>query len=126
MLVAWLHGKVGYAGLRQALALQAGGKVRRALAEVTDTTWVKFEKDWRAHLRTLDLSGGRATGVRSAKHARIRFAKAAPPAKTSASTTSPAPRPASRRAGRHAAGPGHDQAAPSSTVSRWPPPAAST
>jgi tetratricopeptide (TPR) repeat protein len=75
-LVAWLHGKVGYAGLRQALALQAGGKsARRALAEVTDTTWIKFEKDWRAHLRTLDLSGGRATGVRSAKHARIRFAK---------------------------------------------------
>ena len=66
-LVAWLHGKVGYAGLRQALALQAGGKsARRALAEVTDTTWVKFEKDWRAHLRTLDLSGGRASAINRA------------------------------------------------------------
>ncbi|MBK9030441.1 MAG: hypothetical protein IPL61_03720 [Myxococcales bacterium] len=75
-LVAWLHGKVGYPGLRQALTLQAGGKsARRALAEVTDTTWATLEKEWRAHLRTLDLSGGRAAGVRSAKHARIRFAK---------------------------------------------------
>lgn len=75
-LVAWLHGKVGYAGLRQALALQAGGKsARRALAEVTDSTWLGLEKEWRAHLRTLDLSGGRAVGVRNAKQARIRFGK---------------------------------------------------
>ena len=75
-LVAWMHGQVGYPGLRQVLALTASGKsARRALAEVADRTWVELEKAWRAHLRTLDLSGGRATGVRPAKHARIRFAK---------------------------------------------------
>lgn len=70
-LVAWLHGKVGYAGLRDALALQASGKsARRALAEVTGSTWVKLERDWKQHLRTLDLGGGK--GRRGVK---IRFAK---------------------------------------------------
>lgn len=70
-LVAWLHGKVGYEGLRQALLLQQNGKsARRALAEITDTTWVKFERDWKQHLRTLDLTGGK--GRRGVK---IRFAK---------------------------------------------------
>jgi tetratricopeptide (TPR) repeat protein len=64
-LVAWMHGKVGYAGLRQLLALQKDGRsARRAVAEVMSTTWVKAERDWKAHLRTLDLSGGRAAGNR--------------------------------------------------------------
>jgi tetratricopeptide (TPR) repeat protein len=73
-LVGWMHGKVGYAGLRQMLALQQGGKsARRAVAEVMNTTWAKVERDWKAHLRTLDLSGGKATAGRGGK--RVRFAK---------------------------------------------------
>jgi Flp pilus assembly protein TadD len=72
-LVAWMHGKVGYAGLRQALALQRDGKsARRSLSEVVGTSWVKAEKEWKAHLRTLDLSGGKATAGRSRK---VRFDK---------------------------------------------------
>ncbi|MBE7448844.1 MAG: tetratricopeptide repeat protein [Kofleriaceae bacterium] len=72
-LVAWLHGKVGYAGLRQALAMQRDGKsARRALAEVVGTTWVKLERDWKAHLRTLDLSAGKAAPARGK---RVRFDK---------------------------------------------------
>ncbi|MEZ4399475.1 MAG: peptidase MA family metallohydrolase [Kofleriaceae bacterium] len=75
-LVAWLHGKVGYAGLREALALQQNGKsARRALAEVVGTSWAKLDKEYKAYLRTLDLSAGRAAGVRNAKHARIRWSR---------------------------------------------------
>ncbi len=73
-LVGWMHQKVGYAGLRQILTMQQGGKsARRAVAEVMGTPWIKVEKDWRAHLRTLDLSGGRATAGRGGK--RVRFDK---------------------------------------------------
>lgn len=73
-LVAWLHGKVGYAGLRQVLAMQKDGKsARRAVAEITGTTWAKAEKEWKAHLRTLDLSSGKAAG--SPKSRRVRFEK---------------------------------------------------
>lgn len=72
-LVGWMHGKVGYGGLRQLLALQRDGKsARRAVSEVMGMPWVKVEKDWKAHLRTLDLSGGRATGGRGR---RVRFDK---------------------------------------------------
>ena len=72
-LVAWMHGKVGYGGLRQLLAHQRDGKsARRAVAEVLGTTWAKAEKDWKAHLRTLDLSDGKAAGGRGR---RVRFDK---------------------------------------------------
>lgn len=72
-LVAWLHGKVGYAGLRQVLAMQKDGKsARRAVGEVVGTTWAKVEKEWKAHLRTLDLSAGKAAG---GSHRRVRFEK---------------------------------------------------
>jgi Flp pilus assembly protein TadD len=73
-LVGWMHGKVGYAGLRQALAMQKDGKsARRAFGEIAGTSWAKVEKDWKAYLRTLDLSSGRAAG--SAKGRRVRFDK---------------------------------------------------
>jgi tetratricopeptide (TPR) repeat protein len=72
-LVAWMHGKVGYGGLRQLLVLQRDGKsARRAVSEVVGGTWAKAEKEWKAHLRTLDLSGGRAT---SGHGRRVRFDK---------------------------------------------------
>lgn len=75
-LVAWLHGQVGYPGLRRILTLTADGKsARRAIAEVVDRGWATVEKDWKAHLRTLDLSGGKAPLVKPAKAARIRFGK---------------------------------------------------
>jgi len=72
-LVAWMHGKVGYAGLRQMLALQRDGKsARRAVSEVLGGSWAKVEKDWKASLRTLDLSAGRAAGGHGR---RVRFDK---------------------------------------------------
>jgi tetratricopeptide (TPR) repeat protein len=72
-LVGWMHGKIGYAGLRQALALQRDGKsARRAMGEVLGTTWVKLERDWKTSLRTLDLSAGRAAGGHGR---RVRFDK---------------------------------------------------
>lgn len=56
-LVAWLHGKVGYAGIRAALTAQRDGRsARRAVAETLDLSWAKVEKAWHAHLR----SGGHA------------------------------------------------------------------
>lgn len=71
-LVAWLHGKVGYAGLRQVLALTRDGKsARRAVSEVAGTSWPRVEKAWKAHLRTLDLSAGKASG----RGPRVRFDK---------------------------------------------------
>jgi tetratricopeptide (TPR) repeat protein len=74
--VAWLHGQVGYPGLRRVLTMAADGKsARRAIAEVAGSSWPEVEKDWKAHLRTLDLSAGKAALVRPAKAARIRFAK---------------------------------------------------
>jgi len=74
-LVGWMHAKVGHAGLRQILLLQRDGKsARRAVAEVLGTTWAKAEKQWRAHLRGLDLSAGKAAAARAAGR-RVRFDK---------------------------------------------------
>ncbi len=74
-LVAWIHGKVGFEGLRQVLALQKDGKsAPRAVAEVLGTTWKKAEKEWKAHLRTLDLSAGKSLAGRAGGK-RIRFDK---------------------------------------------------
>lgn len=74
-LVAWMHGKVGWEGLREVLALQKGGKsAPRAVSEVLGTSWKKVEKAWKAHLRTLDLSGGKAMHGRAGGK-RIRFDK---------------------------------------------------
>jgi tetratricopeptide (TPR) repeat protein len=73
-LVGWMHGKVGYAGLRQALAMQKDGKsARRAFGEIAGTSWAKVEKEWKAHLRTLDLSAAKSAG--GVKGRRIRFEK---------------------------------------------------
>ncbi len=51
-LVAWLHGKVGYKGIREVLLAQQGGKsARRAVAEALDLSWVAVERAWHTHLR---------------------------------------------------------------------------
>jgi cytochrome c-type biogenesis protein CcmH/NrfG len=51
-LVAWLHGKVGYKGIRDALAAQRDGKsARRAVAEALGMSWTAVERAWNTHLR---------------------------------------------------------------------------
>jgi tetratricopeptide (TPR) repeat protein len=74
-LVDWMHTKVGWEGLRDVLALERDGKsAPRAVAEVLDTTWAKVSKEWKAHLKGLDLSAGKAMAGR-ADDKRIRFDK---------------------------------------------------
>ena len=52
-LVGWLHGKVGYKGIRDALVAQRDGKsARRAVAESLGLSWKAVEAAWRAHLKT--------------------------------------------------------------------------
>ena len=54
-LVGWMHGKVGYAGIREALTAQRDGKsARRAVAEALNLPWPTVEKEWRAHLKAGD------------------------------------------------------------------------
>ncbi len=73
-LVAWIHGKVGWEGIREILALQKGGKsAPRAVAEVLDLSWAKVQKEWKAHLKTLDLGAGKGLAGRAGK--RVRFDK---------------------------------------------------
>jgi tetratricopeptide (TPR) repeat protein len=51
-LVGWLHGKIGYKGLRDALAMQKDGKsARRAVAEVLGKSWSAVDKEWRSSLK---------------------------------------------------------------------------
>jgi tetratricopeptide (TPR) repeat protein len=51
-LVGWMHGKIGYAGLRGLLAAQKDGKsARRAVAEALAMSWSAVDKEWRAHLK---------------------------------------------------------------------------
>jgi thioredoxin-like negative regulator of GroEL len=51
-LVGWMHDKIGYEGMREALAAQKDGKsARRAVAEAMGQTWTKLEADWRTHLK---------------------------------------------------------------------------
>ncbi|MGN6111185.1 MAG: peptidase MA family metallohydrolase [Kofleriaceae bacterium] len=63
-LVGWLHGKVGYKGIRDALIAQRDGKsARRAVSETLGTTWAAVEKAWHAHLKTGHGPGGGAARV---------------------------------------------------------------
>src|SRR5205085_6981921 len=73
-LVAWAHQQVGWDGLRKVLALEKDGKsAPRAVSEVLDSPWTKVQKAWKAHLKTIDLSAGKAVGKGDGK--RIRFDK---------------------------------------------------
>jgi Flp pilus assembly protein TadD len=54
-LVGWLHGKVGYKGIRDAITAQRDGKsARRAVAETLNLSWTAVEKAWHAHLKTTE------------------------------------------------------------------------
>jgi tetratricopeptide (TPR) repeat protein len=93
-LVGWLHGKVGYKGIRDAITAQKDGKsARRAVAETLAMSWSAVEKAWHANLRTPEKSqtasrpgkpikfgkGGQESenvgleqvGTRARKHARL-------------------------------------------------------
>ncbi len=60
-LVGWMHGKVGYAGLRTLLADQKDGKsARRAVADALGMTWGNVDKEWRASLKTAGDAKARA------------------------------------------------------------------
>ena len=59
-LVTWIHGKVGWEGLRRVIALQKDGKsAPRAVAEVLELKWPKVQRAWKSYLRGLDLSAGK-------------------------------------------------------------------
>lgn len=74
-MVSYLHAKVGYEGIRQAIALQRQGRsARRAVAEVLGQPWTRVERDWKTYLRRLDLTPQRALAGRAAAR-RIRFDK---------------------------------------------------
>ncbi len=69
-LVGWLHGKVGYQGIRDSLVAQRDGKsARRAVAETLGLSWSAVEKAWHGHLKTPD----RQAAVRAGKP--IKFGK---------------------------------------------------
>jgi tetratricopeptide (TPR) repeat protein len=62
-LVGWLHGKVGYKGIRDAITAQRDGKsARRAVAETMNMTWVAVEKAWHQHLKTIDRTAAARPG----------------------------------------------------------------
>jgi tetratricopeptide (TPR) repeat protein len=70
-LVGWLHGKVGYKGIRDAIVAQRDGKsARRAVAEALGLSWVAVEKAWHAHLKA---PSGKDKDARPGKP--IKFAK---------------------------------------------------
>lgn len=51
-LVAWMHGKVGYKGIRDALVAQRDGKsARRAVSEVLGLSWTAVERAWHGSLK---------------------------------------------------------------------------
>ena len=56
-LVGWIHGKVGYKGIRESIVAQRDGKsARRAVSEALATSWPQVEKAWRAGLKTPDTA----------------------------------------------------------------------
>ena len=60
-LVAWMHAKVGYKGIRDALAAQRDGKsARRAVGEVLELSWNAVERAWHGSLRADRTAAGRA------------------------------------------------------------------
>jgi tetratricopeptide (TPR) repeat protein len=59
-LVSWLHGKVGYKGLRDMVLRQRdGASAGRAVAEIMGKGFVQVEQEWKVWLRTIEASGGK-------------------------------------------------------------------
>lgn len=74
-LVQWLHGKIGYAGLRDVIArIRDGRSARRAIAEVIDTSFTKVEREWKASILKIVDPGAPKAG----KTRRIHFATERP------------------------------------------------
>jgi len=74
-MVAYVHGKVGYPGLRRILALTRDGRsARRAVSEVLDMRWPEVERSWKSWLRGAGLTASRSLAGRAAAR-RIRFEK---------------------------------------------------
>lgn len=76
-MVAYLHGRIGYAGLRKALAIsRSGTSVRAALAQVAGETWPEIERGWKRHLAEAGLDRQPALAGRAKNH-HIHFKKGA-------------------------------------------------
>jgi tetratricopeptide (TPR) repeat protein len=74
-MVTYLHGRVGYPGLRRIIVkLREGKSANRAVAEVLDTRWPKVEKGWKSYLRAANLKPSKTIGGH-ARAPRIRFRK---------------------------------------------------
>ena len=70
-LVGFVHAKVGYAGLREILAVQDNGKsAKRAVSDAFGVSWSELDKRWQRHLRTLDLATPRLVKARQIKFTR--------------------------------------------------------
>jgi tetratricopeptide (TPR) repeat protein len=51
-LAGWIHGKIGYPGIRALLVDQKDGKsARRAVADALGMSWSDVDKEWRASLK---------------------------------------------------------------------------
>jgi tetratricopeptide (TPR) repeat protein len=67
-LVGWMEQKVGYKGIRDALAEQRDGKsARRAVADAMSLTWADVDKDWRTHLKVGDGKARAGKGIQFGK-----------------------------------------------------------
>ncbi len=74
-MMTYLHGKIGYSGLRRIIELQRDGKsARRAVSEVVAEPWEAVERDWKRYLRGRGLRPSRTYAAR-AQQDRIRFDK---------------------------------------------------
>jgi tetratricopeptide (TPR) repeat protein len=51
-LVGWMHGKIGFGGIRDLVGAQKDGKsARRAVADALGTSWTAVDKEWRTSLK---------------------------------------------------------------------------
>ena len=51
-LVGWMHTKIGYKGIREAIGAQRDGKsARRAVAEAIGSSWPAVERAWKVNLK---------------------------------------------------------------------------
>lgn len=67
-LVGWMHSKIGYRGIREALVAQREGKsARRAVAEALGMSWSAVEREWRTHLRIGDSKARAGKPIKFAK-----------------------------------------------------------
>jgi tetratricopeptide (TPR) repeat protein len=52
-LVGWMHGKIGFAGIRDLVGAQKDGKsARRAVSDALGIPWTALDKQWRTSLKT--------------------------------------------------------------------------